>query len=65
MEELERLRSLVGPEAAKWTTAELEQLQHDINAVAVLLLDLYRSRLNKSRASNCGSPDFDVPSTDR
>jgi len=44
MDELEKLRNLVGPEADRWTTAQLEQLRRDIDAMAALLLDLYLSR---------------------
>ena len=60
MDELERLRKLVGPEANGWTTAQLEQLTRDLDAMALLLLDLYRSRKKDRTVKPCGSPDFDV-----
>jgi hypothetical protein len=65
MDELERLRRLVGPEANQWTTAQLEQLQRDIDAMAALLLDVYRSQKQDQRASTFGSPNFDVLQSDR
>jgi hypothetical protein len=65
MDELERLRELVGPEASGWTTAQLEQLKRDIDAVAVILLDLYWDRTAGRNAKACGSPKFDVQQTDR
>lgn len=60
MDELERLRKLVGPEANGWTTAQLEQLTRDLDVMALLLLDLYRSRKKDRTVEPCGSPDFDV-----
>jgi hypothetical protein len=65
MDELERLRQLVGPEASGWTTAQLEQLGRDIDAMAVLLLDLSRSCPASRSAKTCGSPNFDVQQPDR
>jgi hypothetical protein len=65
MDELKELRNLVGPEADVWTTAQLEQLKRDIDAMAVLLLGLYRSRSEHRRLTACGSSDFDVPQTNR
>lgn len=65
MDELEKLRKLVGPEADGWTTAQLERLRCDIGAMAALLLDLYRSRRADSNARACGSPNFDVQQSDR
>ena len=62
MDELERLRQLVGPEANGWTTVQLEQLGRDIDAMAALLLDLYRSR---KADRTCGSPNFDVQQPER
>jgi hypothetical protein len=65
MDELERLRTLVGPEASQWTTAQLEQLQREIDVMAALLLDLYRSRKAERTAADCELPNFDVPQPDR
>jgi len=65
MDDLERLRNLVGPEADSWTTAQLAQLHRDIDAMAALLLDIYRSGAAERRADGCGSPQFDAPQTDR
>jgi hypothetical protein len=65
MDELERLRKLVGPEAIPWTTAQLEQLRRDIDAMAALLLDLYRARKQDRSADACGLRNFDVPRPDR
>jgi hypothetical protein len=65
MYELERLRKLVGPEADKWTAAQLEQLRQDIDALAALLLDLYESRKRNQKAHACGLPAIDVPQPDR
>jgi hypothetical protein len=65
MDELERLRKLAGPEARGWTTAQLEQLKRDIDAMAALLLDLYRSRNEGRNAEACGLRNFDVPPPDR
>jgi hypothetical protein len=65
MDELERLRTLVGPEANQWTTAQLEQLRRDIDVMAALLLEVYRSRKAVRTAADCGLPNFDVPRPDR
>jgi len=65
MDELERLRKLVGPEANGWTAAQLEQLRRDIDAMAALLLDLHRSGKADLKAKACGSPTFDVQQPDR
>ena len=43
MDELERLRRLLGPDADGWTMPQLEQLRRDIDGMAALLLELYRS----------------------
>lgn len=65
MDDLERLRKVVGPEADAWTAAQLEQLQRDIEAMAALLLDLYRARRKRRKPKSCGSPDLDVCAPDR
>jgi hypothetical protein len=65
MDELEKLRSLAGPAASDWTTAQLEQLSRDMNAMAALLLDLYRARKQKQGIEPCGLPDFDDRQSDR
>jgi hypothetical protein len=65
MNELERLRNLVGPEADKWTAAQLEQLRQDIDVLAALLLDLYESRMRNQKAHACGLPGIDDPQLDR
>lgn len=65
MNDLEKLRQLLSPEADGWTTAQLEQLTQDIDAAAVLLLDWYRSRELSPTGKACGLSDFDVSSTDR
>jgi hypothetical protein len=65
MDELEKLRKLVGPEADDWTTAQLERLRRDIDAMAALLLDVYRSGEPGQRSGACGLPKIDVPRTDR
>jgi predicted nucleic acid-binding protein len=65
MDELERLRKLVGPEASGWTTAQLEQVRRDIDAMAVLLLDLHRARTAGRNAKACGSPKVDDQQSDR
>jgi hypothetical protein len=64
MDELEKLRKLVGPDASSWTTAQLKQLRSDIDSMAALLLDLYRSKADR-RTNACGLPNFDVPQPDR
>jgi hypothetical protein len=64
MDELERLRALVGPRASEWTPAQLEQLQRDIDQMTALLLDIYRSRKADRGEGSCGLPDFDVPRPD-
>jgi hypothetical protein len=61
MDELERLQNLVGPAADGWTTTQLDELRRDIDAMAAILLDLYRSRGADRRGDGCGSPRFDVP----
>jgi len=65
MNELETLRKLLGPEAEEWTVAQLELLRRDIDGMAALLLDLYRSRKADQSAEACGLPNVDVPHTDR
>ena len=50
MDELEELRKLVGPEADHWTRSQLEQLRHDMEAMAMVLLELYSSRKTRLRA---------------
>jgi hypothetical protein len=65
MDELEELRKLDGPEANRWTTAQLEQLSRDIDAMAAILLDLYRSPKAGPNPKACGSPNFDVQQPDR
>ena len=65
MDDLERLRALIGPEAHAWTTAQLHQLQADIETMAALLLDLYRSGRRVVNENSCGSPNVDVPQPDR
>jgi hypothetical protein len=65
MDELEQLRSLVGPAASEWTNAQLEQLSREMNAMAALLLDLYHARKQKQSVEPCGSPGFDVRQPDR
>ncbi len=65
MDELERMRKLVGPEADKWTAAQLEQLRQDIDALAALLLDVYESRKRNQKVHACGLPEIDVPQPDR
>jgi hypothetical protein len=64
-DELEKLRKLVGPEGDDWTTAKLERLRRDIDAMAALLLDVYRSRAPGRSSGACGLPKIDVPQTDR
>lgn len=54
----QELRRLLGPDGASWTTAQLEQLNQDIEAMAALLLDIYKSRKKNHRRS-CGSPSLD------
>ena len=65
MDELEELRNLVGPEANEWTTAKFAQLSHDMDAMAVLLLDIYRSRNESRGMETCELRIFDVPQADR
>ena len=65
MDELEELRKLVDPEAKEWTTAQLERLSRDIDVLAEILLDAYRSRKADLSARACGSPNFDVLQPDR
>jgi hypothetical protein len=65
MDELEKLRVLVGPEADSWTTAQLEQLQQDIETMAALLLDIYRSSDKHGSDDGCGSPNLDGRQLDR
>lgn len=65
MNDLERLRRLAGADANGWTMAQLEQLSRDIDQMAEILLDLYRSRHEEGQRRPCGSPDFDDPRTDR
>jgi hypothetical protein len=65
MDELEILRKLVGSEADGWTVSQLEQLKRDIETMAALLLDLYRSRESNRRTEHCGLADFDVPPPER
>jgi hypothetical protein len=65
MDDLEELRKLVGPEANDWTTAKLAQLSHDMDAMAALFLDLYRSRNGAPRGMETReSRIFDVPQAD-
>ena len=63
MDELEKLRKLVGPEADKWTMAQLEQLRRDIDEMAALLLDVYQLR-KADRSDAYGLPNFDVSQFD-
>ena len=65
MDELEELRGLVGQAADTWTAAQLEQLRHDLDAVAELLLDLYRVRRQSQVAEPYGLPNFDVQRPER
>jgi len=65
MDELERLRKLVGSDAKGWTTVQLEQLQRDIDIMAALLLDFYRARNKDRKPKARGSRDLDVRRTDR
>jgi hypothetical protein len=65
MDEVEKLRKLVGPEANGWTTAQLEQLSRDIDAMAAILLEVYRSGKVDQDPRACGSPTFDVQRPDR
>lgn len=65
MDELERLRNLIGPEANEWTATQLEQLKRDIDAMAALLLDMYRIHRRDRSIESCGLPRFDVPTPDR
>lgn len=65
MDELEKLRKLVGPEADHWTMAKLERLRRDMDAMAALLLEVYRSRAPGRSSGACGLPKIDVPQTDR
>jgi hypothetical protein len=65
MDDLEKLRTLVGPEAKGWTLAQLEQLNRDMNAMAEILLEVYRSRNTDRSPSACGLQNFDVQQSDR
>ena len=65
MDDLERLRNLLGDEADDWTTVQLEQLRRDVDAMAGLLLDFYRSRRTGRDFQSSASPEFDVPDLDR
>jgi len=65
MDELEELRRLVGHAADTWTSAQLEQLRLDMDAVAELLLDLYRVHRQSRGAETCRLPDFDVQPPER
>jgi hypothetical protein len=53
MDHLEHLRALIGPEAAHWNRAQLEQLDQDLDVMAMLLLRLYRQRMQVHRAKPC------------
>ena len=64
MDELEKLRKLVGPEADHWTVAQLEQLSGDMDMMATLLFDLYRVRGKSRDCEPCESREIDVPRTD-
>lgn len=64
MDELDTLRLLIGSDADAWTPTQFGQLQADIEAMAALLLDLYRSGLI-FREKACGSLNVDVPQPDR
>ncbi len=65
MDKLEKLRRLVGPDANSWTTAQLEQLSRDMDVMAALLLDGYRSRKLDKHSDPCGLPNVDVQQPDR
>jgi hypothetical protein len=65
MDDLEKLRAIVGPEANGWTTAQLEQLSRDIDAMAAILLDFDRSLKPAPNSKACGSPNVDVRQPDR
>lgn len=58
MDELEKLQRLVGPEAKDWTTARMEQVRHDLDAVAALLLDLNHLQKEHRSEGACGSVEF-------
>jgi hypothetical protein len=60
----QELRGLLGADGASWTAAQLEQLSRDIDAVAALLLDIYKSREKHHRRS-CGLPSLDDREGDR
>lgn len=65
MRDLEESRKLVGPETDTLTSGQVEQLQHEIDALAALLLDLYQSRKLKHGTDACGLPEIDAPQSDR
>lgn len=56
MDDLETLRKLIGPDADGWITAELEELNRDLDVMALLLLDMYRSRQRTAEQGSCGLP---------
>ena len=63
MNELEELRKLVGPDAVDWNRAQLEQLDRDMETVAALLLEVYRSRKQHHRPV-AYTWNFDSPNVD-
>jgi len=56
MDDLETLRKLIGPDADGWIKAELEELNRDLDVMALLLLDMYRSRQRTAEPGSCGLP---------
>ncbi|MBZ5603886.1 MAG: hypothetical protein LAO79_16430 [Acidobacteriia bacterium] len=61
--ELEELRTLVGPDAQWWSLGQLQQLDRDLDVMAALLLDIYRTRKHSRRAGSETYSDFDRSDT--
>lgn len=43
MDMLNELRDMLGPDGTDWTDAQLIRLDHDLDAMAALLVDIYLS----------------------